>query len=399
MILKKEMLNKPLKKLRVTAIDLLHKLSKAGGLPDPVFEHSAGGTPKRPTHFFQVRFRVPNFIKEDLVASGAIDCVNAVTGSGKCGTKANAKSLAALEAVLRLEDALDMDQGSLQKRMDDFIDEQKRKNDELLAVPITQEIPGVSWENIPVDPSFSETMPAGRLGTIDFFSSMVKESPDAFMAAKAMTLTCQEMLPAVGIHSDHTADDEILRYANIRALGLIEGVVGPLPNELSYGVDSRKAVLQGLQRIAINLRKRRKKDHVLGAIVAACDRPDSSFGMAKLFVKLPTHQFQGLKLLLAKAQYYSSPISSTRNESAQQQRQRDRDTFERLLASSTRPPKSGQGERALNARLASFRAHQKKYPLPVDSVETRIPHDAMVTIVRGGTGSGKVRIMFSSLRP
>jgi hypothetical protein len=30
------------------------------------------------------------------------------------------------------------------------------------------------------------------------------------------------------------------------------------------------------------------------------------------------------------------------------------------------------------------------YPLPVDSVESEIPFDASITIVRGGTGSGKV---------
>ena len=46
----------------------------------------------------------------------------------------------------------------------------------------------------------------------------------------------------------------------------------------------------------------------------------------------------------------------------------------------------------LKSRLSSFRAHQKKLKLPVDAVESKIPHDAAVTIVRGGTGSGKVRI-------
>ena len=43
----------------------------------------------------------------------------------------------------------------------------------------------------------------------------------------------------------------------------------------------------------------------------------------------------------------------------------------------------------MQRRIEVFRAHQKETPLPIDAVEERIPHDADVTVLCGGTGSGK----------
>jgi hypothetical protein len=142
------------------------------------------------------------------------------------------------------------------------------------------------------------------------------------------------------------------------------------------GVDNHQATIIAVERLRYSLRK--KNQVFVQAIVDACDRgKESSFGMAKLFVNLPTHQFQDSKLLLEKVEDYQA--SSYRKETQQRHRNLDRHRSSRR-----------DGE-AWKSRLASFRSHQKKQPLPVDSIETKIPHDAAVTIVRGGTGSGKVR--------
>lgn len=381
MTLTKELLTKSLKKGRMGAVALLQQLSRAGGLPEPVYEHETGQMGKRTRHFCRVRFRVPSFLSAEESEPSADNLYrlgrrSTVSGSGRCTNKAYAKSLAALEVLIRLEEVLEVGRGSLAKSAGEYTAIQKIKQEELEAVPVTQELPGVSWTNIPVDAAFSETLPAGRRGRIDFLRSLVHDTiGDAFMAAKAITLTSRERLPEVTVHANHTAG-EVQRYANVRAIGLIEGVVGAMPDELSYGLDPHQAVVVAMQCIGVNLRKRLKKDLTMRAVVAACERKESSFGMAKLYVNLPKHQFKALELLLEKVQDYQSPIS----QKYSMLRQRDHGV--------DRVVQRRNEEFVLQARRASLRAHQARNPLPIDSVETAIPHGTDVTIVRGGTGSG-----------
>jgi hypothetical protein len=373
MTLTKDMLTKSLKKSRATAVSFLQKLSNAGGLPEPVYDHEVGGSPKRPLHFFRVRFRVPSFFKTDFVR-------HSVIGSGRCSTKASAKSLAALEVIFRLENDLDEKEGYLAAKLEEFLEQQNRKQAEMEAIPVTQEIPGVSWSAIPIDPCFGETLPAGRMGRIEFFPALVLSNPEAFMAAKAITLTARERLPAIAVHRNNTSEANQC-YANIRAIGRIEGVVGALREQM-YGIESsEQATLWAFERLAANLRARAKKDRAINAVVNACERKDSSFGMAKLFVSLPKHQFDDLKLLLEKAQDSCSRAAPSLLISKRRGSRR---------AESWQTTDIHDEESVFRRRLVSFRDHQKKKPLPIDSIESSIPHDALVTIVRGGTGSGKV---------
>jgi hypothetical protein len=116
---------------------------------------------------------------------------------------------------------------------------------------------------------------------------------------------------------------------------------------------------------------------------------DTSYGMAKLFVTLPTHQFQDLQLLINQIPVYTLPkkifIDSNNNR---------RNRRRRLLQNQSliTPIQKRQSIQQLNPRIQTFREHQKLHPLPVDSIEEEIPHNVSVTIVRGGTGSGKVNI-------
>jgi HrpA-like RNA helicase len=92
-------------------------------------------------------------------------------------------------------------------------------------------------------------------------------------------------------------------------------------------------------------------------------------------VRIPKHQFEELRELLkmVKPKYAvvtDSPLKPPRIQVAKAEDNYD-DNVE------------------LNKRQASLRQAQKKCPLPVDKVESEIPYDAAITIVRGGTGSGK----------
>jgi hypothetical protein len=99
--------------------------------------------------------------------------------------------------------------------------------------------------------------------------------------------------------------------------------------------------------------------------------------MAKIFATLPDHQVEELAELLDKVKPYQLEHSNTEKKSPPSSKVGKVGTIK-------------DGAAQLESRLASFRSHQRTTPLPVDSVENLIPHDAAVTIVRGGTGSGKV---------
>lgn len=371
MTLTKEMLSKTLSKGRQEAVLLLLRISRLGGFPEPVYKHSAEGGAKNRTHLYEVRFQLPQFLLN--IAGNSFSASRVVKGAGRCSTRRFARSLAALETIHFVEDALEVERGDLQKRVDDFVEARSLKHHEFINFPADKELPGVSWENIPIDPSISEILPAGRAGKIHFFPALLR-SPNAFLAAKAITLASQDCLPEVAVHADQTAIG-YLPSANVRAAGRISGITGSQPLEQSVaGVEAETATVQAFEDMWCNLQRR--KVPVIRDIVGDCERGQgSSYGMAKLFVSLPKHQFQDLELLLDSVADYQ--VASNRNETQRIHRHIDR-----------RSPRHS-GVEMLNARLASFRSNQTKLPLPVDSVENMIPHDASVTIVRGGTGSGK----------
>ena len=97
MILTKEMIGKDMRKKRNSAVQLLNRLAKAGGLPEPLYEHRAGGSAKYRSHYYKVHFRVPDFIRSDPDYD---HFKTSIVASGRDKQKGYARSLAALEAVL-----------------------------------------------------------------------------------------------------------------------------------------------------------------------------------------------------------------------------------------------------------------------------------------------------------
>lgn len=363
-----DMLTKSLRRGRLEAVNLLDRLSKAAGLPVPHYQYESSGYTKKPSHFYKVRFRVPEFISDEMKDWAG----SSVTGAGRCKSKKSAKSLAALEAVHRLEEALELPYGSLKKKVDELEAKQKQQQEEIENTPIETEIKGVSWENIPIDPSFAETNPAKRLGRIEFFPD-VRDNYEAFMAAKFITLRAQENLPTFEHHSNMTDDSGVQRWANLRTYCPHDGrVISGPTDEDAMSITNRKAEIRVLREKVYN--------RVL--TFGWSEDPPSSFGMAKIFARLPKHQYQELKELLSQVDITTDkPSSSTKNghtrtERINQRRQVQDDDLD-------------QQQQQLRHRRRTLEEHQQRVPLPVDTIQHNIPHNAEVTIVRGGTGSGK----------
>jgi hypothetical protein len=147
MIYAKDMLTKSMRKGRTTAVSLLNELRKAGGLPEPHYEYKPGGNTKKPIHFYELRFHLPRFLVEDLNFD-AEHSGNIVTGSGKANQKQYAKSLAALETVHRIEEGSNATT-KLSNLFDEYKEVQRKRQEEIEAVPLEEELPGVAWENLP----------------------------------------------------------------------------------------------------------------------------------------------------------------------------------------------------------------------------------------------------------
>jgi len=411
MILKRETLSKSLRKGRLTSIQLLDRLSKAAKLPSPNYFYEAGGHAKYASHYYRVKFRIPDFLKRHYAPQDELLFETSVTGAGRDHIKQFAKTLAALEVVHRLELLLDVPRGGLEERLGQWEKRVANEQKHLRAVPVAQPLPGASWRNVPVDDAFPETLPANRSGRLDFGLLIAsattdgENSKEALMAAKALTITSHRQLPTVARHGNQI-DGGLINFVNIRSDGIIKGHTESPKRNHVLNLDYRGALVLALetiyrQRGVINKqhrkqhRKKKPKQHTNGdldrirAVWQACERPESSLGMAKLFAKLPEHQFQELQRLLeARSPLMASKSSGVATDETSQATNNNNNKNE---------SKEKDDASLLQARIDTFRMHQKEYPLPVDAVEEQIlfPREndwgggSLITIVRGGTGSGK----------
>lgn len=375
MLLKKEFLTKSAKKGRVGAVALLCDFSRLGNLPDPLYEHEVGGFTKRPSHFMKVRFRVPKVLLEHLnkhsLEWGSFN--NFVTGAGRCASKKNAKSLAALEVLHRLENDLNVPRNGLPKILQEIQEKIKAKEEAFLTHPVDKELPGVSWASLPIDKQFPES--TDRRGRIMFHSSL---TDTARMAARAITLTSRDELPKVEFHSNHRDHGSSHNWANVQASGRIKGHCGPVSEV--FGMDKNQAEGMALEFLGKEIEKKLSRLAYRDLIKDLQQNPKASWGMAKLFVNLPKHRFPEIQSLVTEIQ----------NEIPLQSRlQKPANHHQRTSRTDTTPIPAKDAEKRRQQRLASFRDHQASLSLPVDEVEDQIPYHADVTIVRGGTGSGK----------
>jgi hypothetical protein len=191
----KEKLARPKEQLGPT--QLLGRLARAGGLSSPHYEYECRGSPSQPKHHYTVRFCVPESIRKGSALENSVT----ITGRGQFGTKAIAKEWAAGQVIERIERGLRLKPHSLQAYLEEYEKQQNEKKEAMKAIPVEREIPGVSWENLPIDLTFKETEPASRRGYLEFFPDLVKNQK-AFAAAKALTLTAKQHLPTVVMNAN-----------------------------------------------------------------------------------------------------------------------------------------------------------------------------------------------------
>mmetsp|Transcript_33069 Transcript_33069/g.80358 ORF Transcript_33069/g.80358 Transcript_33069/m.80358 type:complete len:1277 (+) Transcript_33069:152-3982(+) len=457
MTLTKKILTKATKKGQTAAISVLESLSSLADLPPPVFEYEAGGSTKKPSHFYKVRFRVPSFLEEDdentvggRFRKGGGGGGFTVTGAGRCTSKKSAKSLAALEVIHRMEMSLCLQRDQIRKDLETYKQQRKATQEELESLPAQAEIPNVSWSAIPVDPSLSAAVPASREGCISFLRH-TDGCAKSMLIAKAMTLACEEELPDIVSHGNQTDEGATQRFANIRSKSkIVPSPQGPV-GELSYGANYDLTVQLALQSAYIEsvvgtptlrhfvkessrLKKRKVahrkryrgntkkapkapstqttfydlldsfpydeycdkirngKTHALFQAIMEREREafqeegesSSSFGMAKLLVQWPKHQTAALKEAI-------ETIVEPKDELWY--RQSNQQQHHRRYDDSNNKYDPEYHESRLQERISIFRKHQQKTSLPIDELEQQIPvraeEEADITIVCGGTGSGK----------
>jgi hypothetical protein len=374
-ILTKELLSKTGKKGRLQAVTLLNKLAHVGKLPEPYYEYRPGGYAKKRLHYFKLRFRVPQFLMEQM--KDLMD--TSVIGAGRCRQKPFSKTLAALEVVHQLEEGLGVARGGLQAKLDDYLAQEEKKQQELEKIPVDTSVPNVTWFNLPMDPAFPESQPATRRGRIDFFPRL-KNDAMGFMAAKASTLTAETKLPSL-VHQANQADDGVTqKWANLKVGGRIKGWANAMGPDSVMGMDAQDAEYICFSSMAESIVKKSQQVELEDIISAALG--PSSFGMAKLFVAWPKHHYEPVKELLTKLDEKRALVPESSDEDTRPGR------WDKPHGGGGAGLSADRDKALLKPRLDSFRRHQRLTPLPIDSVEANIPHQAEVVVVRGGTGSG-----------
>jgi hypothetical protein len=266
MVLVKELLTPQLRKSQLQAVDLLRRIAQASGLKAPTYEFEVQGTPKKPRHFCKVQLKLPDFLRKqrDFVGFG-----NRVSGAGRCSKKANAKTLAALEAVHKLEEFIDLGKGDLFQRLDEYEKKLKHEKIKVESTPVEQELAGVSWSNIPMDSMFNETDPASRRGYLEFSPELLNDQR-ALAAAKGLILTSVKSLPKVVVH-ENQGKEGMQCFANITTDSKRLDGAGGVHKEKNLNLSVRQAEILALNKVADQIKTRQFYEN-----------KNSSFGMAKV---------------------------------------------------------------------------------------------------------------------
>jgi hypothetical protein len=138
-----------------------------------------------------------------------------VIGSGRDKHKFYAKNLCALEVICRIEQGLDLSQGTLEERI-------RKRSLSMKLTPdhpdqIIDDPPLVSWEVMPADTEFRQSAPAGRDGAIDF-STPLLNNEKAWVAAKAYTLNAHGQLPKVMFHEVNNLEKDVKQRVSVLTL-------------------------------------------------------------------------------------------------------------------------------------------------------------------------------------
>lgn len=351
-------------KKELSSITVLQEICKIGGLPTPHYEYQVQGNPNKPFHSYSVNFRIPEILKSTYNIRQTH-----VMGQARYEQKKPAKEQAAENVVMKLERMMKMEQFTMPQWLQTFKEQRQREIEILQATPVTQQVPGVAWQNVPIDLTFQETEPAGRSGRISFHPEVIQH-PRAFTAAKILTARSTDTLPAIVFKENPTLEGPLQQWANIITDGSLIGVKDHWLKE-SIGIGRVGAEIIALRK-AFSVNRLNKDLRFPGK------SGQSSFGMAKLFLLWPKYQFPALKELLDQVK-----VNSQKNDASIRNGPSGITTRQNKLVTPANDTTTWK------TRVDIFRKHQQMLPLPIDHVESKIPHEAWVTIVRGGTASGK----------
>jgi len=318
---------------------------------------------------------VPQFVF-DAVKAEPIE--GAVVGSGHDEDEHLAKELAALDCLWKLEEHCARRLPGILKLY------QKQQRVRIEQWDIAQELPGVSWQNLPLDRAFPRR--GSRWERLTFTPALIQNTK-AFATAKAITLASKETLPEVILkkNKDTQRDTHINIKTNSQRHGVLSvrgpGFTKPFADDMIPELRRELALQDALQRIHHQMVEEKHGTHLLELL----EKSNPSFGMAKLFVALPDHHVKRLISLLRYTIKNPLPRPSPLELITPRQRRQP------ITAETTTTAAAADDDDAvqLKRRIEALRRHQRAHPLPVDDVENQIPHDALVTIVQGGTGSGK----------
>jgi len=362
-------------KLCHAAIELLQKCARFGGkgTKPPHYDHQISYSRRKPGHIYHCRFHPPQYIF-DFVKKERPE--GAIVGVGNDPDEQMAKNLAALECMFKL----DAHNG---RRLEGaLIAYEKEMRNQMEKFPIEEELPGVSWDNWPVDPTLAQTFPATRAERLEF-GPLLMENEQAFHTAKAITLVSTESLPEVLFKKNK--DTYKLTHCNIKTNNQRHGVYsirGLGEAHLQFQVDTipeirRKLVLEeALDKVHEKIQALGEGQHL---VKAASISP--SFGQAKLFVQLPKHHFAHFANILHYTNNNPLPIPQPKKRLPL-----DDDT-EKTATTVSDSVNDDEVRQRLQERIEALREHQQSNPLPIDDVESHIPYDKDVTIVKGGTGT------------
>ena len=361
-------------KLLYVAVELLQKCARLGKGKPPHYDQQASISRRKPGYVYHCRFNPPKVMFE-FVKKPYPD--NTVVGVGGAKTEDMAKNYAALECMFRLD-------AFMGRRLEGaLIAYDKDLKMRMGKLPVEEELPGVSWDNWPIDRALARRFPATRYERLEF-GPLLTASERHFLTAKAITLASKASLPEILYKKN--IKTQRLTHCNIKTNNQRRGIYsakGIGEAHLKFTIETipelrRHLVLvETLEKIHQKIQEEGTGQHLLKAAAIS-----PSFGQAKLFVSLPVHHLAHLTNLL----FYmrNHPLELAEPKQHPRKEISDGVTRARIAEDET-----GPAARRTEERIAALRQHQQRNPLPVDDVEAHIPYDRDVTIVKGGTGSGK----------
>lgn len=419
----------------------------------PQYHYTPGGHSKRASHYYRVTVRIPSAVRQWMENSnGIVVFEKQIVGMGRHHRKSTAQQWAADHAVQHLERLLSLPPATSGSSLSRFLDEWEQQSSSSASatrapswknLPLDPQFAEPGTRRGTIDFGFLlrptitaldhdvEKTRALRYADAPTSGTTTRSIPSnhaALRAAKVLTLTSRHHLPRTVLHG-HAVDGGVLNYVHVRSTSL-----GYTPHRLAAGCPINLTYPQALQwtlqqiyhhhhnnndnnensddhnyhkkntnhhhrtktkpktRGDPNQEPPHKEPRVSARVWQECVAAlgDSSWGMAKLFVQFPPSILEQLKPLLQLWDHQPAQSRLTLDEPSSP---RATHSNGNTICSSFSAQQQQLQQQLRQTRIAAFQKHQSLNPLPVDQLKCWPPpfhaSSSYVTLVRGGTGSGK----------